>query len=104
MNLKVFKMNSLENVCATSEEEAIEFYAKENDFNANKDQVKKVFLGEIDLNELMWVSIDHLNTEEIGKDRIWRQYASGFLTAITYRNFINRQTKETPFIMMNTDF
>lgn len=97
-------MNDLERVCARSEEEAKQFYEKVNIFGATREEIDKVFLGEIPLDTLdhpIWVSLDRLKTEEIGKPRLWKPWASTFLTAMTYRDFISRDERQAPYLILN---
>lgn len=60
--MKVFKMNDIDWVCAESEQRAKEFYKKEVGFD--DDEINEEFVGEVSLNNIMYIHIDDLPLEE----------------------------------------
>lgn len=60
--MNVFKMNDYDWVCAENEKQAKEFYMKETGFD--EDEIEEEFLGIVNLNDTMLVSVDDLPEEE----------------------------------------
>lgn len=62
MEMKVFKMNDCDWVCAESEEQAKSFYKSECGFDDN--EINEYFEGEESLENTMLISVDDLPIEE----------------------------------------
>ena len=81
--MNVYKMNDFDWVAATAEKEAKEFYRKECGFDEK--EIEEYFVGEVSLNETMWVSLDDLPREE------W------YITQTNMRNFGGETHVPKPF-------
>ncbi|EMY4797085.1 MULTISPECIES: hypothetical protein [Bacillus] len=62
MDMKVFKMNDIDWVCAETEEQAKEYYKEE--CGIDDEDLNEYFEGEVSLRETMLINIDDLPDEE----------------------------------------
>ncbi|MEB2585251.1 MULTISPECIES: hypothetical protein [Bacillus cereus group] len=100
--MKVFKMNDYDWVAAKNEEEAKNFYEEFID----REEIEEDFVGEVNLQDKMHISIDELPDEEQRVAAIEPVIHRGGETCVlrSFKWVIKRDNIENPCIIASTEY
>lgn len=101
--MKVFKMNDYDWVCAESEQQAKNFYKEEVGFD--DDEINDEFIGEVSLNNTMYISIDDLPMEEQQMTQMFMRNIGGELFVLKpFSWVIEHENITNPCIISSTEY
>jgi len=100
--MKVFKMNDIDWVAAETEEQAKAFYKEE--CNADDEDIEEYFVGEVSLQDTMFVEVDELPPEELKKPQTMKHM---YGTLFAYKSFswvIEHDKITKPCVIASTEY
>ncbi|HDR3439649.1 TPA: hypothetical protein ACR3Z0_006590 [Bacillus thuringiensis] len=102
MDMKVFKMNDIDWVCAETEEQAKEYYKEE--CGIGDEDLNEYFEGEVSLQETMHINVDDLPYEEQQQCQTMMHRGGELVVLRSFEWAIKQNNITKPCVIASTEY